>query len=203
MDIIPSTATKSLTSETTFSSYLLIFDSYSKIPKRYGMEKITTEEVMDKLDMLQSRFWEIDEFGCWNLEKISADADTQFTLTEFKEECQTYVSHLTLLAPENQESNRQVEVTKRTLRTISHSLMVHALISESYIHFSFMYTKDHIFTVLPIKDMINEYVKHTTPSELATCTKPSVSHFRVLFCPCDVQKGIAHVNKKELNMCHQ
>ena len=35
-------------SDTTFSNYLLIVDAYSKIPKLYGMEKITTEEVMDK-----------------------------------------------------------------------------------------------------------------------------------------------------------
>ena len=51
MDIIPSTAPKSLTSETTFSNYILIVNAYSKIPKLFGMEKITTEEVMDKLDM--------------------------------------------------------------------------------------------------------------------------------------------------------
>ena len=63
MDIIPSTAPKSLTSDTTFSNYILIVDAYSKIPKLYGMEKITTEEVMDKLDMFQSRFRKIDEFG--------------------------------------------------------------------------------------------------------------------------------------------
>ena len=63
MDIIPSTIPKSLTSDTTFSNYLLIVDAYSKIPKLYGMEKITTEEVMDKLDMLQPRFSKIDEFG--------------------------------------------------------------------------------------------------------------------------------------------
>ena len=63
MDIVPSTVPKSLTSETTFSNYLSIFDAYSKIPKLYGMEKITTEEGMDKLDMFQSRFGKIDEFG--------------------------------------------------------------------------------------------------------------------------------------------
>ena len=55
MDIIPSTAPKSLTSNTTSYNYLLIVDAYSKIPKLYGMEKITTEEVMDKIDMFQSR----------------------------------------------------------------------------------------------------------------------------------------------------
>ena len=43
MDIIPSTTPKSLTSDTTFSNYLLIVDAYSKIPKLYGMDKITTE----------------------------------------------------------------------------------------------------------------------------------------------------------------
>ena len=63
MDINPSTASKSLTSDTTFSNYLLIADAYSGIPKLYGMDKITTEEVMDKLDMFQSRFGKIDQFG--------------------------------------------------------------------------------------------------------------------------------------------
>ena len=87
MDIIPSTAPKSLTSDKTFSNYLLIVDAYSKIPKLYGMDNITTEEVMDKLDMFQSRFRKIDQFGWWDLERISADARTQFTLTEFKHEC--------------------------------------------------------------------------------------------------------------------
>ena len=73
MDIIPSTASKSLTSDTTFYNYLLIVDAYSKVTKLYGMEKITTEEVMDKLDMFQSRFGERCEFGWWYLERISAD----------------------------------------------------------------------------------------------------------------------------------
>ena len=51
MDIIPSTAPKRFTSDTTFSSYILIVDAYSKILKLDGVEKITTEEVIDKLDM--------------------------------------------------------------------------------------------------------------------------------------------------------
>ena len=124
MDIIPSTAPKSLTNDTKFSNYLLIVDAYSKIPKLHGMENITTAEVMDKLDMFQSRFGEIDQFGWWDLEIISADAGTQFTSTEFKEECQTHGVRLTLAAPEHQETNGQVEVTWRTLRTVVHALMV-------------------------------------------------------------------------------
>ena len=87
MDIIPSTAPKSLTNDTNFKNYLLIFDAYSKIPKLYGMENITSAEVMDKLDMFLSIFGKIDQFGWWDLKRISADAGTQFTSTEFKEEC--------------------------------------------------------------------------------------------------------------------
>ena len=32
------------------------------------MDKITTEYVMDKLDMFQHRFGKIDKFGWWDLE---------------------------------------------------------------------------------------------------------------------------------------
>ena len=32
---------------------------------------------MDKLDMFQSIFGKIDEFGWWNLERISSDAGNQ------------------------------------------------------------------------------------------------------------------------------
>ena len=83
------------------------------------MEKITTEEVMDKLDMFQSRFGKMDQFGLWNLERISIDSGTQFTSTEFKDECQTRRVCLTLEATEHQEMNGQVEVTWRTLRKIA------------------------------------------------------------------------------------
>ena len=79
MDIIPSTTPKHLTSATTFFNYLLILNAYSKIYKRSCMEKITTEEDMDNMDMFQSRFVKIDEFGGWDLDRISAYAGSQVT----------------------------------------------------------------------------------------------------------------------------
>ena len=90
----------------------------------------------------------------------------------------------------------QVEVTQRTLRTVAHSLMVHARVPEVYVHLILMYTTDYIFRVLPIKDIINKDGDTTTPHKLATGTKPSVSHLRVLFCPCVVRKATAHVETK-------
>ena len=41
------------------------------------MDRITTEEVMDKFDMFQSIFGENDEFGWWYLELFLADAGIQ------------------------------------------------------------------------------------------------------------------------------
>ena len=73
------------------------------------MENITTAEVMDKLDMFQSRFRKINQFGWWDLERIYADAGTQFTSTEFKDKCQTRGVRLMLAATEHQEMNGKVE----------------------------------------------------------------------------------------------
>ena len=110
---------------------------------------------------------------------------------------------MTLAVPENQEMNGQVEVTRRTLPTISHSIMVHARVSEGYIYFELMYTTYHIFPVLTIKDLINEDGDQTMPYNLATGMKPSVSNLRVLFFPCTVRKATKHVGTKALNMRHQ
>ena len=158
---------------------------------------------MDKLDMFQSRFSKIDQFGWWDLEKNSEDAGTQFTSTEFNDEYQTCGVCLMLAAPEHKEMNGQVEVTWRKLRTVAHALMVHARVPEVYVNFALMYTTDHIFPVLPIKDLINEDSDPTTPHKLETGMKPSVSHLRVLFCPNVVRKATAHVETKTLNMRHQ
>ena len=66
-----------------------------------------------------------------------------------------------------------------------------------------MYTTDQIFTVLPIKYLINEDGDPTTPFTPATVTKPSVSHLRLLFCPCVVLKATKNAEKNVLHMRHQ
>ena len=123
--------------------------------KKKLWRKLQQKKVADKLDVFQFRFGKIYELGWWDLERISEDAGKKFNLTEFKEDCQTRGVHLMLAAPGHQEMNGQVEVTWRTLSIIAHYLMVHARVSEAYIRFAFMYTTDHIFPVLPIKDLIN------------------------------------------------
>ena len=43
MEIILAASSKSFTKGTAFDNYFLVIDAYSKIPKLYGMENITTE----------------------------------------------------------------------------------------------------------------------------------------------------------------
>ena len=69
MEIIPAIYSKRLTKYTTFYYYLLVVDAYSKLPRLYGIENIATEEVMDKLDIFQARFEQVDEFGWCDLER--------------------------------------------------------------------------------------------------------------------------------------
>ena len=81
--------------------------------------------------------------------------------------------------------------------------MVHARVSDKYIHFSLMYTTDHIFPVIPIKHFINQDGEKNTPHKIETGMKPSVSNPNVLFCLCVLRKTTANVGKKALNMRHQ
>ena len=80
--------------------------------------------------------------------------------------------------------------------------MVHAWVSDKYIHFALLYMTDHIFPVLIIKNLVNQNSEPTTPQKLATDIKISVSKARVLFFPCVVKNATTYVDTKALNMCH-
>ena len=115
MEIIPATDSKSLTKDTNFSNCLLIVDVYSNIPNIYVTENITTEEAMDKLDMFQAIFVKVDESSWWDMEISQTDSGTQFTSKEFQEGLSVRRAKFSLSAPEHQEMNVQVEVTRRKL----------------------------------------------------------------------------------------
>ena len=72
-------------------------------------------------------------------------------------------------------------MTRQTLQTIARSIMVHARVSDEYIHFSLIYRADNIFTVIPIKHLVKQDGEPTIPHKLATSTKNLVSNLSVLF----------------------
>ena len=74
--------------------------------------------------------------------------------------------------------------------------MVHTIVSEDFINSTLIYTADHIFPVLPTKDLIDNDGKPTMTFKLLTGTKNSISHLLVLVCPWVGRKSTAHVGAK-------
>ena len=66
------------------------------------MENITTEEVMDKLDMFQARFGKLDGFGWWQMDGIQTVSGMYFTSKDFQEGLYVRGVHLALAAPDHQ-----------------------------------------------------------------------------------------------------
>ena len=75
------------------------------------MVNITTEEVMDKIDIFQARFGKLDEFSWWDIERVKIESCTQFTSKEFQEGISVHGSQLALAPRHHQEMNACVEVT--------------------------------------------------------------------------------------------
>ena len=61
-------------------------NDYYNITKCHGIENITTEEVMDKLDMFQEIFGKVDGFGWWDMNIVQNGSGTQFTSKNFQED---------------------------------------------------------------------------------------------------------------------
>ena len=66
-----------------------------------------------------------------------------------------------------------------------------------------MYTTNNIFLVLPVNFLINQDGEPIIPHKLSTCTKPSSSKLRFLFCPRRAQKETTQVDGKVILVCHQ
>ena len=120
--------------------------------------------------MFQAIFGIVDKFGWWYIERIKTDTGMQFTYREFQEGLTVLGVQPALAEPDHQETNGQVKVTWWTLLTITHSIMVHALVSDRYIYIALMDMTDHISTVLPIKYLVNQDGEPIIPCKLATGT---------------------------------
>ena len=83
MDIIPAPHKSSFDPDCDFSHYLLIVDTYSRIPRLYGLNDLNTEAVVEKIEELVARYVKVNDFGWWNIGRIQTDAGPQFTSEEF------------------------------------------------------------------------------------------------------------------------
>ena len=72
-------------------------------------------------------------------------------------------------------------------------MLVHARLPDMY---HALLPACHVFTVLPLKDLVTSDGIITTPYELYVGSKPKVSHFRVFGYPCIAKKWIISVEGK-------
>ena len=89
MDILYSQLQVALTPSSTHSNYLLLIDAYSWFTCIYGMHSISSQGVIDAFTSYASDhgFAKAAEYHFINIEKVKADAGTQFLSVEFNEFC--------------------------------------------------------------------------------------------------------------------
>ena len=113
--------------------------------------------------MFQVGFVKLDEFVWWDMERIQTDSGVFFRKLFL------YV-WFSFAAPEHQEVNGQIELTWKKLKTIAHPIRVQTRVSEKYIHLALMYTTYNIFTVIPIKHLVNHEGEPNKPDRVVTGT---------------------------------
>ena len=101
------------------------------------------------------------------MKRTKTDAGTQFTSKEFWEVISVDIVIISWAESDHQEMNGQVEVPWQTFWAIAHPIIVHALVYAWYIDFSLIYTIDNIFSVLPIKNLVNQDGEPTMAHKLA------------------------------------
>ena len=103
MDVIHNTANVNLTPETSFQSYLFLVDFASRTPHAIGLPANSTISVIRAIKHYRAQclphdcIMELALVG-----SIQSDAGTQFTSTEFLEECNQEDITLMLAAPKHQ-----------------------------------------------------------------------------------------------------
>ena len=68
------------------------------------------------------------------MERIKTYDGVQFTSKEFQESLCVHGVRIALAASDHQEMNGQVKVIWKKLQNIAHSIMVHARVSDEYMH---------------------------------------------------------------------
>ncbi len=74
-----------LTADTTCTFYLILVGAYSRYTCIYGMPDKTTDSVINAIQQYQADHGHVSNYGFLNIERIRADAGTQFTSLEFKQ----------------------------------------------------------------------------------------------------------------------
>jgi transposase InsO family protein len=87
LDILHPVTRVGLTADITYAFHLILVDAYSRYACIYGMSDKTTDSVVNTLQRYQADHGHVGNYGYLNIERIRADAGSQFTSLEFKQHC--------------------------------------------------------------------------------------------------------------------
>ncbi len=94
---------------------------------------LTTTSVINILWQYQADHRQASgNFGYLNIERICADAGSQFTADQFREHCCNSGIHLVLAAPKKRYQNHLAERTWQNVTTMGRSLLVHTWLPDTF-----------------------------------------------------------------------
>ena len=205
LDLIPPISKISLTPSTSFASWIIIVDSYSKYASIQGIQNLSTKSVIDALHLYLSLYkdkttnFSTPTFCFSDIARIKADAGPQFISSEFQKFCAKHHITLRIAPPDHQEVNHGAERPWQTIKLIARTINVHARLDDAFLYHAVQYACD-IYNVLPLLGAIHPNGSQSTPFELFYGVKPSISHFRVFGCPCVVKKNTAKFYSPKYNL---
>ncbi len=132
LDILHPTTAVGLTSHTSYAFYLILVDAYSRYTCLYGLPDKTADAVVAAIKQYTADHRRTGTYGYVNLERIRADAGSQFTSEEFFTFCRNAGVQLVLAASKKQYQNHLAERTWQTVSSMSRSLPVHARLPDTF-----------------------------------------------------------------------
>ena len=152
-----------------------------------GLSNYTSEEVITGINRYMANSSHPLLFEPPDVQKIKADAGSQFTAQEFRDACANSHIALSLAAPKHQEQNHYAERTWQTVNNIADRIMVHARLPPTFKYFAVLYAIC-IFNVTPVKYLRGPKGNPITPFEYFHSKKPLIQHYRVFGCPVVFRK---------------
>jgi hypothetical protein len=193
VDILPAVSDDSLTPKSYFPALLILVDAFSRFTRVIFMPNKSSKSVTAALSIFAAEQRLISGVKLWKIERIKGDAGSVFNSTEFEQFCIDRCISVSFAPPKYQEGNHFAERTWQSLRKLAQSMLVHARLPDMY---HALLPACHVFTVLPLKDLVTSDGIIETTYELFMGSKPKVSHFRVFGCPCIAKKRTNSVDGK-------
>lgn len=185
-----------VSNESRAKFFLTFCDRYSRIFRIAPMKDRTSLECASAIESILSRIPNSNSTPK-DITYIRSDAGTEFRSNEFNDWCRENSIVFTTAAPKHQEQNGMVETHWGEVSKLANIMLIHARLSTKFIFYALKYA-EKIHDVIPVRNLVDEEGKPTTPYYLAFKRHPKVSHFRVFGCPAVFKKYEVSVKGKRV-----